>query len=210
MTTDFYFIRHGETELNRQGIVQGSGVDSDLNDLGRAQAHLFYQKYQHVPFDLVIISTLKRTAQTAHFFLEDGTPSIKTALINEIHWGEHEGKPPSVARRADFSNTVNSWRAGDYTARTSNGESAGELAARLTEFKLLVENLDAATHKNVLVVSHGRTLRVMMCVLCNEPLSNMEHYEHSNTGLFLLQFNHLTKEWTVLMQNYKAHLETKV
>jgi probable phosphoglycerate mutase len=33
-----YIIRHGETELNKLGIVQGRGVDSELNDKGRDQA----------------------------------------------------------------------------------------------------------------------------------------------------------------------------
>ena len=30
-----YIIRHGETEYNRMGIVQGSGVDTDINELGQ-------------------------------------------------------------------------------------------------------------------------------------------------------------------------------
>ncbi len=32
MDKELYIIRHGETELNRLGIVQGRGVNSDLND----------------------------------------------------------------------------------------------------------------------------------------------------------------------------------
>ncbi|MFM8374363.1 MAG: histidine phosphatase family protein, partial [Bacteroidota bacterium] len=36
-----YFIRHGETDFNRQGIIQGRGVDSDLNETGRQQARAF-------------------------------------------------------------------------------------------------------------------------------------------------------------------------
>ncbi|EJF08716.1 histidine phosphatase family protein, partial [Pontibacter sp. BAB1700] len=30
-----YLIRHGQTDFNLQGIVQGSGVDASLNELGR-------------------------------------------------------------------------------------------------------------------------------------------------------------------------------
>ncbi|HYG15236.1 MAG TPA: histidine phosphatase family protein, partial [Bacteroidia bacterium] len=37
-----YLVRHGETEFNRMGIVQGSGVDSELNETGRKQADLFF------------------------------------------------------------------------------------------------------------------------------------------------------------------------
>ncbi|MEY4926049.1 MAG: hypothetical protein RI894_485 [Bacteroidota bacterium] len=210
MITNFYIIRHGETDLNRQGIVQGSGVDSDLNQLGRMQARLFYEKYGDVPFDFIFISTLKRTEQTAIHFLNKGIASEKKAGINEIHWGDHEGKPTSPERHADFKNTVKSWKSGDYEARTIRGESATELAKRLTIFKTEIEGLDCESHKNVLVVSHGRTLRVLMCVLKNEPLSNMESYEHSNTGLFLAHFNHSTKEWSLSLQNDLSHLPAPI
>ena len=48
---ELYIIRHGETELNRLGIVQGRGINSDLNDTGRAQAEAFYQYYKETKFD---------------------------------------------------------------------------------------------------------------------------------------------------------------
>ena len=45
-----YLIRHGETDFNRQGIVQGSGVDSDLNELGLAQAEAFFPELPRYQF----------------------------------------------------------------------------------------------------------------------------------------------------------------
>ena len=59
-----YLIRHGETDYNRQGIVQGGGVDSSLNDLGRRQAEAFFEHYKHLRFDAVYVSALKRTHET--------------------------------------------------------------------------------------------------------------------------------------------------
>lgn len=38
-----YIVRHGQTELNRLGVVQGRGMDTDLNDEGRTQASQFYE-----------------------------------------------------------------------------------------------------------------------------------------------------------------------
>jgi broad specificity phosphatase PhoE len=58
-----YLIRHGETDFNRRGVVQGSGVDSLLNEWGEAQAAAFFNAYQHVPFDKIYTSDLKRTHQ---------------------------------------------------------------------------------------------------------------------------------------------------
>ena len=59
MTKEIYIIRHGETDLNRQGIVQGSGVDPSLNNTGRQQAESFFRMYHQHPFELVITSTLR-------------------------------------------------------------------------------------------------------------------------------------------------------
>jgi broad specificity phosphatase PhoE len=46
MDKELYIIRHGETDLNKQGIVQGRGINSDLNDTGRAQAAAFFKMYK--------------------------------------------------------------------------------------------------------------------------------------------------------------------
>ena len=40
-----HIIRHAETEYNKLGIIQGSEVDSGLNDLGLRQSELFYDYY---------------------------------------------------------------------------------------------------------------------------------------------------------------------
>ncbi|MFT5802452.1 MAG: broad specificity phosphatase PhoE, partial [Nonlabens sp.] len=34
MQQEWYFIRHGQTDYNLRGIVQGSGIDSELNENG--------------------------------------------------------------------------------------------------------------------------------------------------------------------------------
>ena len=44
MRKDFYVFRHGETDLNRQKRWQGSGMDYDLNQNGRAQAEYLAEK----------------------------------------------------------------------------------------------------------------------------------------------------------------------
>ena len=51
LTKTIYLIRHGETEFNRMGIVQGSGIDSDLNETGILQARAFFETYRHITFN---------------------------------------------------------------------------------------------------------------------------------------------------------------
>ena len=64
-----YIIRHAETEYNKNGIIQGSEVDSDINDVGERQAKSFFEYYKDINFDKIYISDLKRTFQTIRRFI---------------------------------------------------------------------------------------------------------------------------------------------
>ena len=203
MTKNIYIIRHGETEYNKIGIVQGSGVDTDLNDTGRAQAAAFYSHYQHIDFQLIITSKLKRTAQTVAPFLAKGIPHVATSLINEINWGAHEGKKSSPESRENYRQTVARWNNGDYTAHTTDGQSAESLGNALTQF---LAELQSRPEQNILVATHGRTLRALICLLKKEPLSNMDKYDHFNTGLVLAHIENGV--FSVTIENDISHLPT--
>ena len=196
-----YIIRHGETAYNKLGIVQGSGVDTDLNETGKAQAAHFYEKYQDIDFELIITSKLKRTTQTAQHFLDKGIPHLTTADINEINWGAHEGKVSTPESRTDYKYVSGEWTNGNYHARTHGGESIAELAERLHRFLAF---LHTRPEQNILIVTHGRTLRALICLLKGEPLANMERYDHYNTGLVL---SHIAQgKFEVALENDISHL----
>eukprot|EP01036_Dinobryon_divergens_P048115 gene48115-64565_t len=80
-----YITRHGETEFNRLGIIQGSGVDSELNETGHLQAQLFYNHYKDTAFDKVYTSALQRTYQSVQRFIEElRIPYEQLPELNEI------------------------------------------------------------------------------------------------------------------------------
>ena len=81
---ELYIIRHGETELNRLGIVQGRGVDASLNDTGIAQGKAFFNKYSAIKFDKVYTSSLVRTHQTVKAFLAAGLPWEQLDGLDEL------------------------------------------------------------------------------------------------------------------------------
>ena len=86
-----YIIRHGETEYNKLGMVQGSGIDAPLNETGELQAEAFYQAYHHIPFQKIYTSNLGRTQQTVQKFIDQGIPYEALADMREISWGSQEG-----------------------------------------------------------------------------------------------------------------------
>ncbi len=183
---EIYIIRHGETDYNAQRIIQGSGIDSDLSEIGRAQAKAFFQQYKNVPFEAVLTSKLKRTHQTVMGFVEKGLPWEQYIEINEMSWGVHEGKKGTPKLHEDYKKMVAAWKNGQYDYRLEKAESAAELATRLTIF---VENLKQRPEKTILACSHGRAMRCLMAVLKEEELSDMEKYSHSNTGLYKVIFD---------------------
>jgi probable phosphoglycerate mutase len=180
-----YIIRHGETQLNRQGEIQGSGVDAPLNETGHQQAAAFFKTYQHIDFQLVVTSRLQRTQQTVQSFIDLDIPWIVSGDIDEISWGDHEGKKPSPSLNAQFQQLIQDWTAGRLDAALPNGESAAQLAVRLGRF---IQWLKTRPEERILVATHGRTLRCFMSMLKGLGAMGMEGSPHANTGLYIVHF----------------------
>ena len=200
---EIYIIRHGETELNRQGIVQGRGIDSDLNDTGRQQADAFYQHYQQIKFDKIYTSTLKRTHQTVQQFIALGLPWEQHAGLDELGWGVWEGQPSSEAAKHAFRELVDKWQSGNYDAKFENGESPNEVLSRLRQTVDLIKN--RKEEQCILVCMHGRAMRLLLCLLLNKPLSEMTDFPHQNTTLYKLYFN--GTDFSIVDFNNTKHLK---
>lgn len=199
-----YLIRHGETDFNRRGVVQGSGVDSDLNDMGRAQAQAFFQAYQHVPFEKIYVSGLKRTYQTAEPFINLGIPYEKLTGLNEISWGIMEGRAPGNTDDEYYRSLTDAWSSGNTARTTEGGESPEQVATRQREAMDVI--LSHPDENPILIAMHGRAIRILLCWLTARPLSDMDQFEHSNLCLYLLQYDYETKTFTVELANDTAHL----
>lgn len=196
-----YIIRHGQTDYNLKGIVQGGGVDTSLNETGRKQAVAFFNMYGHLPFEKVLTSTLKRTHETVAPFLEKGLDWEQHSEIVEMGWGEHEGKASTAESRAEYQAVAQAWKQGNYHVALAGGETAFELGQRLDKF---VAHLKQRKEKLLLVCAHGRTMRGLMCVLKGLPLSQMDQFGHNNTGLWLTEQR--DEQFHFLKENDTEHL----
>jgi len=200
-----YIIRHGETEFNRRKIVQGSGVDTSLNENGQAQGNAFFDYYKDVPFELVLTSKLKRTHETVAAFIEQGIKWERFAEINEMSWGIHEGKESTPSMKADYQFINAEWAKGNYDVGLKGGETITELAARCEAFKQI---LLKRSEETILVCAHGRLIRCLMCVLLDKPLTKMDEFGHSNTGLYLLGLEE--EKFDLIKSNDTQHIDKQV
>lgn len=181
-----YFIRHGQTDLNQKGIVQGRGVNSPLNQNGIQQANAFYEAYKTIPFDKIYTSTLLRTHQTVAPFLEMGIPMEKLVGLDEISWGIYEGKEQNAEILHGFQRLVESWKNNELDQSVEDGESPNSLVARQ---KIAISHiLKQEDEETVLICMHGRALRIMLCHLTNVPVCQMDDFPHANTALYKLAY----------------------
>ena len=199
-----YLLRHGQTDFNLQRIVQGSGVDSSLNDTGRSQGAAFYAKYGHLPFDVVLTSALRRTWETVAEFIAAGVPHEKHPEINEMSWGTHEGKKGTPESIAEYQRIKDGWGLGQIDGRIGGGESAREMGQRLQTF---IDHLTERSEELLLICSHGRAMCGLVTLMMGRPIDRMNELVHSNTGLWRATLQD-DGTWAFDLQNDRSHLPT--
>src|SRR5438093_1062912 len=91
----FYFLRHGETEGNRQKFFQGP--EQPLNACGIEQAHAAAAILRNQPVTRIIASDMARTLQTAGILGETlGLPVSPNASLRERNFGARIGTPSAI------------------------------------------------------------------------------------------------------------------
>lgn len=183
-----YMLRHGQTDYNRQGIVQGGGIDSDLNEEGRTQGMAFFERYKHIPFEKIYVSGLKRTAQTMAGFAAAGYALHAQPELNELGWGWLEGEKTSERVRKAFQDVIAQWKSGNLAARIEGGESAAEVWQRAKPFFEALPTLHPQGG-NILICTHGRTMRILLSELLGYGGTRMEEFPHVNTSLNIIRMN---------------------
>ena len=185
-TKKIYLIRHGQTDYNLRGVVQGSGIDAPLNETGRKQAEAFYQTYKSVSFDKVYTSVLQRSQQSVKKFLADGIPHEAFEGLNEISWGNREGISITPEEDAYYHHMLKEWQRGNTSLKIEGGESPEDLAAK--QRPVLEYILKQKQEETILICMHGRAMRILLTLMLNYPLKSMDTFEHSNLGLYELTY----------------------
>lgn len=200
-----YLIRHGETEFNRQSIVQGSGINSSLNATGQQQAQAFYTYYGSLQFDKIYTSALRRTAESVDAFIRRGIPTEALPGLNEISWGIKEGTRIDLKSDASYYSMLAQWQLGQTGMKIEGGESPEEVLLRMQP---AVDHIMARKNEEqILICMHGRAIRILLCMLLNYPLSSMDRFEHQNLCLYTLDYSDAV--FTLELQNDTRHLLVK-
>ncbi len=154
--TTLLFVRHGETDWNRDGRWQGHS-DTQLNDAGREQARLVADELGGV--DVIYSSDLARARETADIIAAQlgGLEVNVDQRLRERSFGAWEGRTaPEI--EADFAEQHARWLAGKG-AGADDAEPFDAFGARVRGF--LEDLLARHPEETVLIVAHGGSIRVI-------------------------------------------------
>lgn len=148
-----YLIRHGQTELNQQKLIQGRS-DHPLNEKGIAQARIAAERLSGVRFGAVFSSPLIRAVQTAKIVAPYAEPVVDERLI-DMDYGPYEGTPrgglpPEAA--AYFRDYL-------HTPVPEGVEHIGDVARRAEAF---LEERCGGGGGDILVATHAMVMRGLL------------------------------------------------
>jgi broad specificity phosphatase PhoE len=162
------FARHGETDWNKKGKMQGQS-DIPLNDAGRAQAKALAKELRGRKFDAVISSDLKRASETAEIVARElGLPKPEHwEILRERNQGEWDGRLwEDVRSQFNLSPTVS---LNSHPGNPPGGESLQQFLDRGAQ---AARKMRATfPEKRVLVVSHAGTIGALRVAEERLPVS---------------------------------------
>lgn len=174
--TRLALIRHGHTDWNRQGRIQGR-TDILLDPQAAADLAKLVLPPEWLAADLVS-SPLKRAVQTAELI---GHPPRTVAALTEMDWGDWEGKK-GLELKADPDSGFRDLEFWGWDYRPPNGESPTDVRARLQGW---VKGLD----RDTVAVCHIGIMRVLLAMATGWNFDGPAPFRIKRNRLFVIHMN---------------------
>lgn len=182
-----FFIRHGQTDWNIEGKIQGSR-NIQLNDTGIKQAEELITKVleEKYKFSKIYSSPQRRAAKTAEilskatniqYIIDDG--------LGEIDFGAWEGLSWREVRE-QYPTEYNEWYVNRRYTKAPEGESYEDMMKRVLKAirKIIDEN-----NEDVAIVTHSAVIMCLQCCLTNTPFNEMKKFKPENTEILEIDSN---------------------
>lgn len=167
MTTMLHLIRHGETNWNAEGRIQGQ-MESVLTDLGQQQASALREKLRHYQFDQLFCSSSKRAQQTAALAFGDRRQAITTVdALREIYLADWEGHLYADIEGRDPEG-IHAFRHQPHLFKVAGAETFYQLQARALNAVAAI--LAQCSGLEVAVVSHGAWIKSVLSHYEDRPI----------------------------------------
>jgi len=196
-----YIVRHGETEWNSQGRIQGH-TDIPLSEAGRQQAQYTAERLKNVNFDIAYSSDLSRTSETAEIILGKRNIQVNTLTsLREYNKGVFEGLTVEEYSQR-YPDQYDASLINDLDFAPESGESIRDVSERMSEFGTFVKSQHL--NDDVLIVGHGGALRSLVADLLSLPIETAWKLVTGNCSLTII---HMYPDNSVLhLYNDTSHI----
>jgi broad specificity phosphatase PhoE len=194
---ELWLIRHGETDWNREGRIQGQ-QHNPLSALGELQARRLGLRLMGERFDVVYCSDLKRAVQTAEIAMP-GAPLTLDQRLREISRGTLEGHL-GAELVGEAKDVFTQMQRDLINVRPPQGENYRDLSARAVAW---LESLPA--RGKVAAVTHGGVIYTLLHHIVGFREGDTWRFTASNTGITKLHLQN--GRTTIVSINDTAHLE---
>jgi len=203
---EIYFVRHGETEWNLKGMLQGK-KNSPLTEKGKNQAKKLRDALKDVKFDGIYSSPMGRASLTAEIIRGDREQALFTIpSLREMSFGDMEGLTKKEFEKTHPVQYNNLWKdANAYDPKAFNGETFQEVDERVMEGLGHLVNSHPEGGK-IMVVSHGMTLKNIFSHVWGHGLDKYwEDPVPENTSLTIVSY----KDGNYKMEDFSntSHLD---
>lgn len=197
-----YLIRHGETEWNKEGRLQGNS-DVKLSAEGIHQAQLLTKYLFFHKFDAIYSSDLSRAVDTAEILgAKFNLPVTTTPQLREINFGDWEGESISNLAK-EHPKSFGRFFTAPERCHPPNGETFLEAQARV--MNVIRNIISEHDNQNVLIVAHGAVNRLILGAALDMPIHKMWAISQFNTALNILRVE--DGGFVVELFNSTAHLQ---
>lgn len=189
---NIYFLRHGETDENKNRYYYGK-MDVSLNSNGIEQCKRAGEILKNISFDRIYVSDRKRTLQTANIVMDMSSVKrysageiISDSRINEMCFGDFEGKTYEEIKET-FPKECSLWERDWKNFSPPHGESYVDFFRRVRGF---MDDILSVSFDNVLVVTHGGVIRTSYCAVLDDNLDFFWKFSSKNGDISLIKYEY--------------------
>lgn len=196
-------VRHGITDWNAQGRIQGR-LETPLNLYGVQQAHACAKYLKDYEFRAIYTSPQARSRQTAQIIASKhgNTPFFIADELKEIDFGDWQGMTWSEISKK-HGDLLKEFEKSGNLASIYNGESYQDMQDRAYSFLSRFERDEEASY---LFVTHSGTIKTLICKVLGLPLERRQRFTISNLSISTLYYSS-SGAWSVSSLNETSYME---
>ncbi len=199
-----YLIRHGQTDWNVAGKIQGS-TDIPLNDMGRRQAACLARGMEKRPVEKVFTSTLSRAYETGLAIgKSQNVPVERLEGLEEVGYGVWEGMTMEEIQEK-YPKELELWYNSPVDVAPPEGESQVQVYDRCGR---ALETILAQARGDVAIVSHGATVVFLLEYLLRDTRRDEdEDIIVGNASISTIEYDPETRVFRLARLNDQEHLK---